>query len=176
MNLKYLIPQGRVDMGSHSTSMMNKAPLYEISGQFSEKKCSYELFRQPHCSIVEMSCSVSRPSVRRRDIFLYWTQFSLLVFSSITSFLFPIFLFLRSWLVVYKQCQLPCLWAHHAARRSTSNLLSSFNCWNSVKMLWNNFSWNNYWPLLLHRCLPTLFPEAQSVNYIFLHSASILPN
>ena len=96
-------------MGSNSTSMMNKAPLYEISGQFSEKKSSYELFRQPHCGIVEMSLPfLTSFSEERGHLSLLDSVFSSRVF---IHYILPCFLYsyFSELFVVYKQCQLPCL-------------------------------------------------------------------
>ena len=102
-------------MGSNRTSMMNKAPLYEISGQFSEKKCSYELFRQPHCGIVEMSLPFLKSFSEENGHLSLWDS----VFSSsvFIHYILPCFVYSYfSEPFVYKQCQLPCLLAHHAAR------------------------------------------------------------
>lgn len=96
-------------MGSNSTSMMNKAPLHEISGQFSEKKCCYALFRQPHCGIVETSLPFLK-SFSEEDgrLSLLDSVFSSSVF---IRYLLPCFLYsyFSELFVVYKQCQLPCI-------------------------------------------------------------------
>ena len=126
MNPSYLIPQGRVDMGSNSISMMNKAPLHEISGQFSGKKCSYEFLRQPHCGIVEMSLPFLKSfSKENGHLSLLDSIFSSSVFIHyiLVSYI-PIF---QSYLLFINNVN------YHASElimqpgKSISNLLSLFN-------------------------------------------------
>lgn len=109
------------------------------------------------------------------DVFLYWIQFSLLVFSSVTFFLVSYIPISQSYLLFINNVN------YHASELimqpgKSISILSSFNCWNSVKMSWNNFSWNNYWPFFLYTDASPLCVSRSTVSKLYiLHSASCLP-
>lgn len=75
----------------------------------SQRKSPHELFRQPHCGIVEMSLPFLMSfSEERGHLSLLDSVFSSRVF---IHYILPCFLYsyFSELFVVYKQCQLPCL-------------------------------------------------------------------